>query len=201
MKEYLFLIYKIIIFLISYIIIIKRDNNNTKNKLGIILFMIYLYLVLTVTSPGVIYDINRYGFTMRNINLKPFSEEISTIGYVLNVFMFIPLGFLLAILWDGYNLKKTVFTGFIFSFIIEFFQLFNFRASDIDDLIMNTLGCLIGYIIYKIFLILFKKIDKLQLLINKFQVQINPIIIFSIYMLVRFFLYDEFLLAKFIYKF
>lgn len=138
---------------------------------------------------------------MRNINLKPFSEEISTIGYVLNVFMFIPLGFLLAILWDGYNLKKTVFTGFIFSFIIEFFQLFNFRASDIDDLIMNTLGCLIGYIIYKIFLILFKKIDKLQLLINKFQVQINPIIIFSIYMLVRFFLYDEFLLAKFIYKF
>lgn len=201
MKEYLFLIYKIIIFLISYIIIIKRDNNNTKNKLGIILFMIYLYLVLTVTSPGVIYDINRYDFTMRNINLKPFSEEINTIGYILNVFMFIPLGFLLAILWDGYDLKKTLFTGFIFSFIIEFFQLFNFRASDIDDLIMNTLGCLIGYIIYKVFLIFFKKIDKLQLLIKKLQVQINPIRIFIIYMLVRFFLYDEFLLAKFIYKF
>lgn len=37
------------------------------------------------------------------------------------------------------------------SFLIEILQLFTFRATDIDDLIMNTLGAAVGYVIAKIF--------------------------------------------------
>ena len=38
------------------------------------------------------------------------------------------------------------------SFLIEVIQLFTFRASDIDDLLMNTLGTVIGFALSKIFL-------------------------------------------------
>lgn len=40
-------------------------------------------------------------------------------------------------------------TGFLLSLSIEIIQLpFAVRASDVDDLILNTLGCMVGYGIY-----------------------------------------------------
>lgn len=36
-----------------------------------------------------------------------------------------------------------------FSLIIEIMQLFNHRATDVDDLLMNTIGGVVGYGIYK----------------------------------------------------
>ena len=43
-------------------------------------------------------------------------------------------------------------SGLSFSLLIEGNQLFNNRRSDIDDLLMNTLGALIGYLMYKLFI-------------------------------------------------
>lgn len=51
--------------------------------------------------------------------------------------------------------------GFMLSLIIEIFQLLNVRATDIDDLLMNTLGAVIGFIIYS--LLLKKFTSKLKL--------------------------------------
>ena len=39
--------------------------------------------------------------------------------------------------------------------LIEITQLFNYRATDIDDLPANTLGVLVGYFIWKIFVRMF----------------------------------------------
>jgi len=36
----------------------------------------------------------------------------------------------------------------VFSLSIEFAQLFNNRVSDVDDLLMNTLGTLIGFLVF-----------------------------------------------------
>lgn len=44
----------------------------------------------------------------------------------------------------------TIRTGFCFSLLIETDQLFNRRATDIDDLIMNTLGTALGFLIYRL---------------------------------------------------
>ncbi len=38
------------------------------------------------------------------------------------------------------------------SLSIEALQLFTFRATDVDDLIMNTIGSFVGYVIAKMFL-------------------------------------------------
>ena len=67
-----------------------------------------------------------------------------------------PLGFLLPLIWeDCRKLGKTVLIGAGFSLLIEITQLFNYRATDIDDLTANTLGVLLGYFIWKIFVRLF----------------------------------------------
>ncbi|MDD5945150.1 MAG: VanZ family protein [Clostridia bacterium] len=71
-------------------------------------------------------------------------------GMLLNLLLFVPLGVILPLLWTGCkSIKTTVIIGFLFSLVIEISQLFNFRATDIDDLIMNTLGTAAGFLIYR----------------------------------------------------
>ena len=44
------------------------------------------------------------------------------------------------------------------SLAIEICQLFCYRATDVDDLIMNTLGTLVGYLIWLLYKRVFQKI-------------------------------------------
>lgn len=83
-----------------------------------------------------------------NISLIPFCDGTRWLGVqrLLNAVMFLPLGFLLPLLWKHFrNWKKPLLWGFGLSLVIELSQLFCFRATDVDDLIMNTLGAGIGY--------------------------------------------------------
>ena len=83
-----------------------------------------------------------------NISLIPFSDETHWLGVqrVLNAVMFAPFGFLLPVLWRGCReWSVTTLAGFLLSLTIELLQMFCFRATDVDDLIMNTLGAGFGY--------------------------------------------------------
>ena len=65
-----------------------------------------------------------------------------------NICMFIPVGFFSALLWRKAHWWKSLCVGFFLSFFIEFVQFFINRGTDLDDLILNTLGALVGYWIY-----------------------------------------------------
>lgn len=85
------------------------------------------------------------------VNLIPFREE-KDLWYLmqlgLNAVMFMPFGFMLPILWKKCRTwRSTLLAGFLTSLAIEIIQLFSFRATDVDDLIMNTLGAYLGYVI------------------------------------------------------
>lgn len=70
---------------------------------------------------------------------------------ILNIMLFIPLGFFLPIAFK--TMRKfymTALAAFVVTFSIEFFQYFIGRVSDIDDLIQNVLGGIIGYGIFKL---------------------------------------------------
>lgn len=115
---------------------------------GVFIFVIYLWMVFQVTGVGVLGDMLRKdtGLFIGGINLVPFDSL--GIGFVLNIIMCMPLGFLLPLLWKGCRkCGRTVLIGLIFSLLIEITQLFNWRASDVDDLMANTCGALIGYIL------------------------------------------------------
>ena len=72
------------------------------------------------------------------------------INFIGNTAMFIPLG----IVWPSVFRKldthgKVIAAGVGYSLLIEIFQLpFFDRVSDIDDLLLNSLGFLVGYGIY-----------------------------------------------------
>lgn len=75
-----------------------------------------------------------------------------------NVLMFIPFGIFLPELFPKTNRYKYVaVAAFIVSSLIEITQLLsrvigNYRQADIDDVILNTTGALLGYFIYRNFM-------------------------------------------------
>lgn len=117
-----------------------------------VVFAVYIIAVFHITGVGTLYD----GLTAEleemkeRINLIPFSNKIDVIGYLLNIVMFVPLGFFIPLIWKQMGkLSDAILAGATFSILIELSQLLSYRGTDIDDLITNTLGAAIGYIIYK----------------------------------------------------
>lgn len=116
------------------------------------IFTVYLCGVFNVVGiPGL-----GYFHWNPTVNWVPFSEEM-TQRYLtqlgLNAALFVPFGFLVPVLWREFRSWGAVTgAGFLTSLLIECIQLCSFRATDVDDLIMNTLGAFVGYVLAWIFL-------------------------------------------------
>ena len=124
------------------------------------IYWIYCAAVLHLTGIGTIWDLIAYSGVPGNIHWIPFSEP-AAIPNILNMIMMMPFGFLLPLIWKNWRgFGKVVLAGFGFSLLIEVLQLFNTRLSDVDDLIMNSLGAAAGYLIWILFNRLFGRSQK-----------------------------------------
>ena len=130
-----------------------KDNNKT-NKLTAVLFIIYLIALFWI----IVFKFNLRLPPLRNmrsINLIPFSQPLILNGkiafgeIIMNVVIFVPLGMYAGILFKRWTTSKKLFLFFLISFICEVLQyILNIGASDITDIINNTLGGLIGLMIF-----------------------------------------------------
>jgi len=121
------------------------------------LFFIYILKVLSVTQSGFMPNSNIY------INLIPLIElrvqDFKT--SMLNIIMFVPFGFLLPFLAQ-INWRGVFYWSLAFSFCLEMGQLIlalyvggTYRVIDINDVIFNTLGAMVGYGFYVVFMRVF----------------------------------------------
>lgn len=87
-----------------------------------------------------------------DIRLETVFRDVAIL--LFNVLLTVPLGFFLRFLF-GFSMKKTVLFGFLTAMLYEVTQLTGiffiyprpYRIFDVDDLIINTLGALVGYLI------------------------------------------------------
>jgi glycopeptide antibiotics resistance protein len=103
--------------------------------------------------------------TYNELNLVPFKNiipetnsihDFGSFNYnsnlVGNIIIFIPFSFILI---EGFKVSKlsmVVLIAFIASFMVEFLQyIFKVGVADINDIILNTTGAVIGYYIYSIY--------------------------------------------------
>jgi len=90
-------------------------------------------------------------YTIRNFYHSG-SNEKSWVNVGGNILLFIPFGILVPIVLRGkYKIFATVVLAFLLSLAFELFQLFTGCGYfDVDDIFLNTLGGVIGVIIYVI---------------------------------------------------
>ena len=74
----------------------------------------------------------------------------AVLNFLGNTFMFVPVGIVFPTVYKKLDSPmKTIAAGVGFSLAIEILQLpFFDRVSDIDDLLLNSLGYLFGYLLY-----------------------------------------------------
>ncbi|AEB30341.1 hypothetical integral membrane protein [Carnobacterium sp. 17-4] len=138
--------------------------------LNVFIFYILLLIHLTVFREG--NSIMNVSIVMRplsDINWIPFVETakltqgISLFDYYYNLYgnilWFVPMGFGAAYLMKRkYTFLRSLGIGITVSFLIETMQfLFFTGVSDIDDLIFNTIGTMIGIVLFEISQWLYKK--------------------------------------------
>ena len=79
-----------------------------------------------------------------------FHSYWSAFLFLGNIGMFLPIGFFTALLWRRGRLWRSTLVGFLASLSIETIQLFIDRGTDLDDLILNTVGAAAGYLLYRL---------------------------------------------------
>lgn len=163
---------------VIYLLLIKKKD--IAYLIFMTIFFVYLYYVIDYTQfPIYNIEAQKEAFggqnVLRDMNLTPFPFHPFSKANFLNIILTIPLGFAIPFLIRA-NIKKVFIIGLATTIIIELFQLlvalyvgYTFRYVDINDVIFNTLGTLIGYLVFfKAFKYVYKYfIKKLQISSSK----------------------------------
>ena len=208
MDSFIFLGYELLSAFAPFLIVFMLFRTTQKRNgisfsryrfIATLAFFVYIAGVYHFTGAGTIYDWMRFRLEINQsqINFIPFSHDIDIVGYLLNILLFIPLGLLVPIIWEKMNkLTNIISIGFFFTLLIEISQLLNNRSTDIDDILLNIWGAVLGYGFFK----LWDKFTESKYQINHSVTLELPIYIVTIY-LGRFLLFNEIGLAKFLYGF
>lgn len=94
-------------------------------------------------------------------SVRPYLIWQAIINIVGNIVMFVPLGFFIPYFWTKQRpFWRSMLCAAVCIVVVEIVQLFTLLGScDIDDLILNMLGVVIGYGVYRIAILLFAKIE------------------------------------------
>lgn len=125
-------------------------------KITSIIFIVYFLLITWIIVFKMEFSMNNL-VAERSINLIPFKESVIINGKISfseiinNAIVFIPVGVFTAMFADNWKFIKMAAVPFGISLLYEIIQyIFAVGACDITDLINNTLGGIVGILIFKL---------------------------------------------------
>lgn len=112
-------------------------------------FVIYVLLLFNLLTDT---ELN----TTAGLNLIPFTEilryEVGTHGFYLNVvgniLLFVPFGYFVSSYVKASKISHILVVSVLTSTTVEFVQHFIGRSFDVDDILLNVVGAIIGFLLY-----------------------------------------------------
>ena len=143
------------IFIVVLVVVRIFALKNSSKKISFheeflnLLFIVYILLLFELLTGTE----NNSG---TGINLVPFSEIFrypvgskmfiyNTLG---NILLFVPYGYFVTRYINGKSLYQIFIISFVTSLTVEILQVKLGRSFDVDDIILNVIGGMIGYFIY-----------------------------------------------------
>lgn len=147
---------------------IRKDNLNYFNEtISFLLYISILIIIfLTILPTFMMTDIeNNHVYLVLFKTIKHYIYLIKNKIYLKyaysnligNIILFYPFGLLISFKIKRYKFIKIIVISLLFSSFIELFQFFLKRISDIDDIVLNVMGSILGYLTYLLFKIFKKK--------------------------------------------
>ncbi len=168
-----------------YLISVKQKIILYKELLFIVfvLYIVCLYYVVTFKD-------NNYGTN----NLIPFNEifrydfgsKLFIKNIIGNILLFVPFGIFITGYTKNRYLFKTLAFSIIGSCLIEYVQHIIGRTSDVDDIILNVLGGVVGYFICKIIMYIYTKLPKIMQNDKFLNILSLTVILVIIYIVIKF---------------
>lgn len=136
----------------------KNMVTNLHHELCLILFVAYIAFMLSITlnldrvwisticfrsAPVFTYFSGGINFTIWN-GIDTLWDKIMLIG---NIIMFLPMGIFIPMLWFKITWLNTWLSGTLFSLGIECAQYILGRTFDVNDLLMNAIGTILGWLL------------------------------------------------------
>ena len=126
-----------------------RERFCLHKELSYLFAIIYIWLLFEILTMT---ELNSTG----GMNLVPFSEilrykvgtKMFNYNVLGNIIIFLPFGYLVGEYVNPKKIWPILITTFVTSLAIEFVQLQIGRSFDIDDILLNVVGGLLGYLIY-----------------------------------------------------
>jgi glycopeptide antibiotics resistance protein len=130
-------------------------------SVAVVAGLVYLAALLALTllplnedsTTEIAVRLTPFGTLGRALRLGPGSYEYGVM--ILNMLAFVPVGLLVPVLTRTRSVLLAVGAGLILSVLIEIAQFtislivgYSYRRADIDDVIANTVGALLGFTIF-----------------------------------------------------
>ena len=147
-------------------------------------FVLYLVLLLKLLL------FSRPLGSEHSLNLVPFAsisdyvfstsaavKRLAVVNVMGNIVAFIPLGAFLPVVRHGAGIWTNLLVVACASIAVEILQgVFGLGASDIDDVMLNTLGGLIGILFFALLLRLLRRRDRVVIAMAAFSLLLTPIL-------------------------
>lgn len=140
------------------------NNKHTHKTIYMILFVAYLILLFyllffsekmgrTIGAEGYRYNLILFKEIRRFYSVMDTHPKMFWMNIAGNILAFMPFGFLIPRLREKrINLFLAGLFSLELSFTVELLQLiFKLGCFDVDDLLLNTIGGILGYLLYLVF--------------------------------------------------
>ncbi len=116
------------------------------SNLLFIIYILLLYELLTRTELNIIKGYNLVPFT--EIFRYKIGSNLFYFNVVGNILIFVPFGYFISTYIKPKRILPILLVSAVSSATVEFVQLCIGRSFDVDDIILNTLGAIIGFLFY-----------------------------------------------------
>ena len=144
------LLFVIVVFSMRIIDIITNNKRVFVYKdLRMLVFILYMFLLFELVTSTDFESYSNNFIPFKEILRYSFSSILFYKNVLGNVLLFVPFGYFVNVTLKNKKFIINILITFITSLSIELIQMNIGRSFDIDDILLNLVGGIVGYYIYK----------------------------------------------------
>ena len=129
----------------------NKQKFSIGNEIMMLTFIVYVLCLFQIVTNGDVSGVHGINVTLfKELTRYQIGSRLFYRNIVGNIIMFIPFGFFTSYYLKLDKKRIIFYLTLIVSVVIEFIQLKIGRAFDVDDIILNMLGGMSGYYLYRL---------------------------------------------------
>lgn len=129
----------------------NKQKFSIGNEMMMLTFIVYVLCLFQIVTSGDVSGVHGINVTLfKELTRYQIGSRLFYRNIVGNIIMFIPFGFFTSFYLKLDKKRIIFYLTLIVSVVIEFIQLKIGRAFDVDDIILNMVGGMLGYCLYRL---------------------------------------------------